>query len=317
MHVVLTRRADGHSGRLWMEDNSGIGSAREVSGKSCGEVAGALALIGALAVDPKASVAPRPEPVVAPVPVPAGTGAPGTAKTDPTAPPGTGAAGPAAPVTGPAPPDTAAAGGTPPPGTEKTPEKTDTARDRAVTGRAAPVGPERPHGPVEVGAQVEVAFLADAVATGRLFVDLETGAPDRLFSPALRLALGRSLDTDRNVSAGAATLRWTEGAFEVCPVRFGLARPIALRPCAGVEAGVLQAAGSGVLAAETRSRPWAALTFGARLAWEPVRWLAIELEAGAVAPLYRESFYFQPSVTVYEAPTLAFLSRLGLGVRFP
>jgi hypothetical protein len=69
--------------------------------------------------------------------------------------------------------------------------------------------------------------------------------------------------------------------------------------------------------AESRSRPWVALTGVLRLAWELLPPLAIEVEAGVVAPLYRESFFFQPAVPVYQAPTLAFLGRAGMGLRFP
>ncbi len=58
MHVVVTKRGEEHSGRLWIEDASTASTARSVSGKTCAEVVGALALIGALAVDPRASTAP-------------------------------------------------------------------------------------------------------------------------------------------------------------------------------------------------------------------------------------------------------------------
>jgi hypothetical protein len=165
--------------------------------------------------------------------------------------------------------------------------------------------------------QAEVGFVAGGVPAGRLFGDLEIGRQDRVFAPALRLAFGRSLDVDQADAAGGATLRWTLGAFEACPLRFALARPLAARPCIGVAAGALQAAGTGVNGAESRTRPWVALDAVGRLAFEPVAWLAIELEAGVVAPLYRESFFFEPGVTVYEAPTAAFLGRVGFAVRFP
>ena len=43
----------------------------------------------------------------------------------------------------------------------------------------------------------------------------------------------------------------------------------------------------------------------------------IDFEAGIKSPLFRESFFFAPSVAVYEAPPVAFLSRAGFGLRFP
>ena len=81
------------------------------------------------------------------------------------------------------------------------------------------------------------------------------------------------------------------------------------------------AAGRAVLSplmATLRPRfPWLTLSALTRFVWEPLAWLDVELEAGVIAPLYRESFFFAPSVSVYEAPALAFLSRAGLGLRFP
>ena len=75
--------------------------------------------------------------------------------------------------------------------------------------------------------------------------------------------------------------------------------------------------GYGIAGSVSRSRPWATLSALGRLVWEPLAFLDVELEAGVIAPLYRESFVFTPSVAVYEAPPVAFLSRAGLGLRFP
>jgi hypothetical protein len=49
-------------GTLSIEDPHGESAAREISGDTCAEVVSALALIAALAIDPKASTAPKPPP---------------------------------------------------------------------------------------------------------------------------------------------------------------------------------------------------------------------------------------------------------------
>ena len=164
---------------------------------------------------------------------------------------------------------------------------------------------------------MEASFFAGAVPSGRLFGDLSIGPRGGLFAPAIRLAVARSLDVDRAAAIGGATLRWTTAGLDACPIRIALAKPLALRPCAAADVGVLDASGTGFAGTVSRSRPWAAISALGRLVWEPLPFLDIELEGGVIAPLYRESFFFAPNVAVYEAPPAALLSRAGFGVRFP
>ena len=291
MHVVVAKRGEEHVGRLWIEDANASSTARSVSGKTCGEVVGALALVGALAVDPRASTAP----VAATAAVAAPEGADAASRSvsaERTADP------PAAT-------------------TEAAAMKQERERERPATSPPSTSPPSSPRGRVEVGAQAELAVIAGAVPSGRLFGDLSIGPREGLFAPSIRLAFARSLDVDRSAAIGAATLRWTAAAVDVCPVRVVLARPLAFRPCAGGSAGVLEASGTGFAGAVSRSRPWVTLSALGRLVWEPLPWLDVDLEVGAIAPLFRESFFFAPSVAVYEAPVAAFLGRAGFGVRFP
>ena len=72
-----------------------------------------------------------------------------------------------------------------------------------------------------------------------------------------------------------------------------------------------------VVSAQQRQRPWVAADMYVRLLWEPLRALVLDLELGGVLPFYRESFFFQPGVPIYEAPTVAAFGRIGAGVRFP
>lgn len=291
MHVVVTKRGDEHAGRLWIEDANTSSSSRSVGGKTCGEVVGALALIGALAVDPRASTAPI-----------AAASSSDPARREPAAP-----GAPAAPAAEKA---TSAAEKAAPAGDPLRAPEGPRARDSDV---ASP----SPRGRLEVGVQAELATYAGAVPSGRVFVDLSIGPREGLFAPAVRLSFARSLDVDEAASIGGATLRFTTGGLEVCPVRVVIARPLAFRPCGGGSAGALEASGTGVAGSVDRSRPWVAVSALGRLVWEPLSWLDVELEAGAAAPLYRESFFFAPSVPVYEAPPIAFLTRAGVGVRFP
>ena len=288
MHVVVTKSGEQHVGKLWIEEANASSTARSVSGKTCSEVVGALALVGALAVDPRASTAPIAAAPIATEPV-----------SDAPAPP---------------PPPEKPAEASPPPPAPVVPAPV---APRTSSPSGDPPSASSPPGRIEVGVQVEAAFVAGAVPSGRLFGDVSIGPREGLFAPALRLAVARSLDVNRTAAIGGATLTWTSVGLDACPLRVALARSVGLRPCVGGSAGVLDASGTGFAGTVSRSRPWATLSALARLVWEPLPWLDVELEAGVIGPLFRESFFFAPSVSVYEAPAIAFLSRAGLGLRFP
>ena len=158
-------------------------------------------------------------------------------------------------------------------------------------------------------------MIADAVLAPRIFVDVVLGSPPAEI--AVRVAVSRSLAVDRAARVGAATIEWTQASLAACVLRVDLARPLHLRPCAAFSAGWLDAAGANVTTPTSRTRPWLSAEATARLVWAPVRALVVELEAGALAPILRESFFFEPGVPVYEAPSVAFVGRAGAGVRFP
>lgn len=282
LHVRVAQSAGGFIGHLHFEDAGTKSSPRAVEGKTCGEVVEALGLIAALAVDPKASIA-----------LPAAPAAPAPAA-DAEAPPPIDAAAPEPPPVAPV---------EPPPERHEPP------------GRPPPsMGNHLRFG---VGVGIEGSSLAGFLGAGRLFVDVSarerSGA---LLAPSLRGAFMRSLDAEQSPQVGSATLRWTVGALEGCPIRWELASMLSLRPCAAFAAGVVSADATGVTAARQRSRLWMAADLDGRLAWELLRYLDLELEVGVRAPLTRETFFFQPGVEVYQAPFAAVFGRIGAAVRF-
>ncbi|MFO0741332.1 MAG: hypothetical protein U0270_35880 [Labilithrix sp.] len=168
------------------------------------------------------------------------------------------------------------------------------------------------------GLAVEAAALSGLVPSGHVFAEVMLRDRAAIFAPSLRGSFGRSLELDQELAFGSASLSWTVGALDACPLRVHLASNFALHPCAGFTAGVVSTrAGGGVVNARDPSRPWAALDLHGRLAWEPVGFLAIEMEAGAMAPLYREQFFFLPNFDVYQAPIIGLFGRAGASVRFP
>lgn len=293
LHVRVEKRGEAHAGRLWIEEGGTTSTAREVSGGSCGEVVGALGLVAALAVDPRASVAPRP--------------APAAASTAPAAP---------APTEEPKPPldKEAAKSPTKEPETDPTPKKP--AADRAPSPEASTMPPRRDPRHWTLGAGGEVSALSDAIVSLRIFGELDLGGG--LLAPSIRIAASRSLPVDRAATIGSANLTWTAGAIEASPIRLDLASTtLTLRPCAGIAVGLLEAEGSGIATPRSETRAWVSANVQGRLVWAPVRAFAIELEGGAHLPILRESFFFDPNILVYQAPAIAGFGRLGAGVRFP
>lgn len=64
--------------------------------------------------------------------------------------------------------------------------------------------------------------------------------------------------------------------------------------------------------------PWGLRSppLSARMEWLPRRWLGVELEAGALAPMLRDRFGFEPGVRVHPVPELAFSAGAGLVARW-
>jgi hypothetical protein len=117
------------------------------------------------------------------------------------------------------------------------------------------------------------------------------------------------------VSGGSAILRRLLARAEACPIA-GEMRATRESLCAGAEGGVVFASADGIVAAESVSRGWAAVTLSgrARVALGPVAFF--ELEARMIVPLVRDRYYFRPDSTIYEPAAVAAAGSAAAGVRF-
>ena len=143
-------------------------------------------------------------------------------------------------------------------------------------------------------------------------------APHPVFAQALSLELGRGrsagfaahvklsgVHAHGSVSALAGTADFDLLALRLasCPYRIGTR--VSLATCLTFDLGRLHGDGSHTLADRTSSAYWygpgasAAATFGV------LPWLRLQLELGALTPLARDRFYFDPSETVHRIPALA------------
>jgi hypothetical protein len=155
----------------------------------------------------------------------------------------------------------------------------------------------------------------DALFLVRPSVELgsSSGSP---WSSALRLsvAYGR-----RSVDAGPAGADVTliTGRLEACPLRYRATPTLQIAPCVAVDAGRLEAAGTGITPAERVNAPWVAPGALARLEWWIVDALSAEVSGEFFVPLARSRFYVDENTTIHRVPAVAVGATAGLGARFP
>lgn len=159
--------------------------------------------------------------------------------------------------------------------------------------------------------------MADVVFGARWFGDVELNREDTVLAPSLRVFISRTFEVEQAADIGGGRLRWTQGGVAASPLLLAFARSLGLRLCAGGSVGIVEIEGIGVSDAQSRTRPWASVDATGRLAWTPIPALLLELEAGLLAPVFRETFFFSPAVSVYEAPALTWTGRAGAAMRFP
>jgi hypothetical protein len=262
IELTIAASARGYEGTLVASDERGQQGSRRIEGKTCVEVAHALAFLAGLAielggrVEPDASPHPHTE---SRVPAPA----------------------PARPV--------AAA----------PPRSIDVSLALLEGARGGFASSPRTSG--------ELAF--------------EIGGARGLLAPSLRVAgfLGRShLELSASETSGQAPsgdLRFFGGRLELCPLRFGNAE-IALRPCFGGELGTVDAQGHIAVQPRSATETWASAEATLRLQWFAARSFFAEASGGAVLPVERTRYYFEPDRTLYRVPWLTARGAVGVGVRF-
>ncbi len=292
---VRLRVAHAHAtGGLEVTAPGGERSSRTLTGASCGELADALALMAALAIDPLAATRPTPAPPAAmsaiapppppppPPPVPPPPLPPVDLPPAPRAPP------PASPPAGLATPS-------PAPG--------------------APPGPApRWHLSVGGGAEVSSGITPEALLGPRFFLEA-TSPPRGVFGWSLRAGFVRSSLSNIPGDSGLASFTWTVGTLDVAPLKWSRG-PFALFPSALVEAGELDGRGVSPPPAGEATRGWLALAALARARWTPVRPLSLEIDGGARFPLLRDQFVFTPSIKYYRPPAVSALAGGSIVVTF-
>jgi hypothetical protein len=307
---VRVRAEDGESrGVLQITSLDGTVSLRDVTGETCAAVVSALALMTALAIDPRAATAIDP---------PATTGATPQIRSAPDAsnvpiePPARGPSRGGTPSGG----STPRAASAPPPGaSDATESETESDSDEPTSPTS-----RRMRWAVGVDGQTLAGFVPNWGLGGGVFADLASEGSG-VFAPSLR-ASAFAVATNAPFTAGVGSLiTWLYARIEACPIRLPLADSLAIRVCAALDAGILRSEGIRLANANTETRPWFAPGALGRAQWALPGDLWVELEGGLSVPLMRYVFNYQdgPSnvVDVSKIRAAGAALDLGVGYHFP
>jgi hypothetical protein len=269
-------------GRLEIVAMDGTSTVREVTGKTCGEVLDALALVARIAIDPDQALDDRDAP---------GPETPQDAR-----------ARDARRERGPL---------------DRPAEKDDTPRERpASSGDDVEKSRATWRFRFGMGAHASATTLVSPSVTPGfgVFADWAGEPPTWLgLRAGLRLAASGEIQT----GAGTARFLLMGGRLGACVPRLQLSNPWSVCPIAGIEVGVLNARGTETSGARSAYRPWFALGAGLRLEWRVTAELFAELEGEGSAPVVRDRFVFdEPKTTVHEPAAVGANAAIGLGYRF-
>lgn len=277
----ITRRGGLSRGRLNL--GSGKGSIiREISGTSCDEVVGAIGLVTALAIDPRASTGKKPPPAP-PAPRPARL-APRPLPAEPPLP-------------------------------DWRPIEADLVGDPLP---AFPVAIPRV-ARWRIGARATIAIEPAARSLFGGALVLERVLSSNL-GASLRLAAEVAATGSFEAGPGGASFLRVMGRVDGCAFALRPVEALSIVPCLSAEGGALR--GSGVLRGsiqnvQVATVPWVALGLLPVVALDLGR-VAIEAQAGPVFPLVRRQFVFEsPDYLVHNVPPVTFAANLGASLSFP
>jgi hypothetical protein len=267
-------------GTLRIDEPSGSGTPRQVRAAQCADVTSALALMIAVAIDPRASTVPASALPRTPA-APAQTSAALAASVSPSG---------SWTLAAPRPPEAPA----PAPRAEAASWTWAAGASALVLGGIAP--------DLGVGG---VAFAeAGHEVAGR---------------PGLAVRAGAAY-ADSGLTGGEsreATMRWIAARLALCPAPIQVSPPFSLGACLDADLGGLRAEGRGVAHPRADMRPFAALGLSARAQVRPSRTWFVELGGGVWSPLTRNTFVFEePRRVVYEMPRVGWSLAAGAGLRF-
>ncbi len=280
--VSIVQGQPGFLGELSIEDGAAPPSVRTITGTDCAEVASALGLIVALAMDPEAKTAPRAE---LELPLPA-------TESSPVA----GAERPAAPE--PPPPVAPVTPAVAPRRRAQVPSSPGAHYAWAVGAGAAALSGPAPRWLLAWGPELELS-RRQGDARQALGVALRFARSDSL-GPSVELASFELLAAKLSLAPLVWAQRWRA------------------RVALELEAGQLSVEGREIPVGERQQRPWVDAGLGGRLGYGLLPWLALDAVAGLRWAITQDHFVFErPRRSVYQVPGLVLEAGLGLLAHLP
>lgn len=288
--ITLRRTSGGITGTLVILEPNGSSMERAVTGEHCSELATVLALASALAIDPRAELAPDQqleEGEYANAPWTPEQSEPASESPSSRAPP------PAA---------------APPASPSALPSVSDAPQWPTGIGRSPRT---RRQWHLALGARGAFG-LSPAFAPGA--TALLSVAGER---SAWGVELAATVAYPAQVNSGRAQLRYWVARPQWCPWFAEWAGRLTLGPCLVAEVGTIEGRASQVAGPRRHWRVWVNLELAARLRWLFAKPWFVELDAGVGSPITRYHFIFtDPETTVYEVPVINTTLAVRLGYRF-
>lgn len=294
IHVRVAEGAPEATGSLTVRSAGGGVTERAIGGPTCAEVAEALAVMVAVAIDPRAG---------------SGTSDSGTS--------GSGAG-------------TSDAGSSGAASDERAPrpqgEETAAPRARRPPARrserpgAAPLAAGRPRFAVDARAETTSAVLRGALPGigASLTVEPPASSPRRgihLADPSVAAGIRQSFTMDRSLRGGSVGFSWTAGHLRLCPLRIVIDARVEVSPCAEANAGSLRASARGFVEARGTSTFWLDLGASLFLTVSLTEKLFLSSTLLVAMPLFRQPFALASGAPVASVPPLGVLGGLGFGFR--
>lgn len=274
--VDLRRRQRRVTGRLVISEPNGATMTRRVTGSDCGDVATVLALATALAIDPRAELAPHetleePESRTGPYEAEASSARPAQAPAD-------------------------------------------ESQDETPAAGADALGPTaRMRAYAALGARAR--FLVAPKPAWGASATIGARSGDEAGSD-LFLELAYLATAAERIQGATATFRFVLARPGVCPFGTSLGGAVRVSPCVAAELGAVTARGADLpfASASTRFFGSAELFLRADVKLSPVFFLS--LDAGASAPFTRYEFLFEnPDTRIHRVPPLTAGAGVRLGAR--
>ena len=302
--VELQRHGTRVTGSLVIKEKDGATMARRVNGSRCRDVATVLALATALAIDPRAELAPAETLDEPELPPESSAAFPDPAGEEPT--------GPSEPASNESPPPVDDRAPGPASVSEHTADEVEVEEPAEVDRGPSVWSPRWAFGATaSFGTAPRPAFGL----SGLIELHREGPGPAPIGDVGLELAYRR---------AASSAVRDAEASFHfyvarptLCASAVVLGAPLRIVPCVVTELGGVTGVGSEIPDSSEQSRFWAAIEVQLRLELALDTAWFISLEGGAAAPLTRYKFVFEnPDTSIHEVPALTATAALRIGRSF-